>query len=86
MPKSHYVVPSMSYYSFFVCVICFLFFNSFEQLPSIRHCPQEFKVWDFPGDPVGETPLSQCRGPGLIPAQGTRCHMHAKTKKPVCRN
>ena len=30
---------------------------------------------DFPAGPVGKTPYSQCRGPGLIPGQGTRPHM-----------
>ena len=27
---------------------------------------------DFPGGPVAKTPYFQCRGPGLIPGQGTR--------------
>ena len=31
--------------------------------------------WDLPGGPVAKTPCSQCKGPGLIPAQGTRSHM-----------
>ena len=30
---------------------------------------------DFPGGPVAKTQHSQCRGPGLIPSQGTRSHM-----------
>ena len=30
---------------------------------------------EFPGDPVAKTRRSQCRGPGLIPTQGTRYHM-----------
>ena len=25
-------------------------------------------------------------GPGLIPGQGTRSHMHAATKEPACHN
>ncbi|TEA31888.1 hypothetical protein DBR06_SOUSAS8310129, partial [Sousa chinensis] len=25
-------------------------------------------------------------GPGSIPGQGTRSHMHAATKEPACRN
>ena len=25
-------------------------------------------------------------GPGSIPGQGTRSHMHATTKEPMCRN
>ena len=41
---------------------------------------------DSPGGPVAETLHFQCRGPGLIPGQGTRPHMlqlkslHATTK------
>ena len=31
--------------------------------------------WGFPGGPVAKTPLSQCRGQGLIPGQGIRSHM-----------
>ena len=30
---------------------------------------------DFPGGLVAKTPCSQCRGLGLIPAQGTRSHL-----------
>ena len=30
---------------------------------------------DFPCGPVAKTPRSQCRGPGLIPGQGTRSHL-----------
>ena len=33
------------------------------------------KPLDFPDGPVAKTPCSQCRGPGLIPGQGTRSHM-----------
>ena len=28
---------------------------------------QECGIWDFPGGPVGKTPVSQSRGPGLGP-------------------
>ena len=35
---------------------------------------------DFPGGLVAKTLCFQCRGPGLIPGQGTRSHMHAATK------
>ena len=37
----------------------------------------KFKVppEDFPGDPVAKPPNSQCRGPSLIPSQGTTSHM-----------
>ena len=48
---------------------------------------------DFPGGAVVKNPLSQCRGLGSIPGQGTRSHMHATTKslhattkEPTCRN
>ena len=44
------------------------------------------KFGDFPGGPVGKTPHSQCRGPGSIPGQGTRSHMHAATKGPARNN
>ena len=30
---------------------------------------------DLPGGPVAKTLRSQCRGPSLIPGQGTRSHM-----------
>ena len=31
------------------------------------------ELWGyFPGSPVAKTVYSQCRGPGLIPGQGTR--------------
>ena len=39
-----------------------------------------------PGGPVAnKTPCFQCRGPGLIPGQGTRSHM-PKPKYPACHN
>ena len=33
------------------------------------------KLWNSPCGPLAKTPCSQCRGPGLIPGQGTRFHM-----------
>ena len=48
---------------------------------------------DFPGGAVVGTPRSHRRGPGSIPGQGTRSHMHAATKSlhattkdPACHN
>ena len=36
------------------------------------------RTGDFPGGPVAKTP--NIGGPGSIPGQGTRSHMHAATK------
>ena len=54
---------------------------------------KNFIYWDFPGGPVGKTLCSQCGGPGSIPGQGTRSHIHAATKSshaatkdPACCN
>ena len=48
---------------------------------------------DFPGGPVVKTPTPSAGGPGSIPGQGTRSHMHAATKssnattkEPACCN
>ena len=56
---------------------------------------------DFPGGLVAKTPGSQSRAPGLMPSQGTRCHMlqrrvqmpqpkisntAMKIEEPVCHN
>ena len=43
------------------------------QIPSFSSILSIF--WDIPGGPVAKTSCSQCRGPGLIPGQGTRSHM-----------
>ena len=39
------------------------------------HEESRTKEGDFPGGPVAKTLRSQCRGPGLIPGQGTRSHL-----------
>ena len=36
----------------------------------------KMQVRDVPGHSVPETLCSQCRGPGLIPGQGSRFHCH----------
>ena len=51
------------------------------------------KDGDFPGSTVTKIPCSQCRGPGLIPGQGSRSlvrvldaaakSLHATTKDPT---
>ena len=43
------------------------------------HSPTTSQVRDFPDGPVAETPRTQCRGLGLIPAQGTRAHVHQQS-------
>ena len=40
---------------------------------------------DFPAGSLTKTLLSQCRGPGLIPGQGTRSRM-PQLKYPKCCN
>ena len=43
------------------------------------------QLGDFPGGSVAKTPCSQCRGPGLDPAWGTRSHvMQLKIPHPAC--
>ena len=41
----------------------------------------EVPFWDFSGGPVADTLHSQCRGPSLIPGQGTGSHMPQLKKK-----
>ena len=48
-----------------------------ERVPKI-------KDKEFPGGPVARTPCSQCRGPGLIPSQGTRSSHMPQLKKRSC--
>ena len=42
---------------------------------------QDWPWGDFPGGPVVKTLVSQCRGPGLIPGQGTRSHMRQQSSR-----
>ena len=40
-----------------------------------KTCILNHYTGDFPGGPLVKIPRSQCRGPGLIPGQGTRSLM-----------
>ena len=40
-------------------------------------------VWDFPGGPVAKTLHSPCRGPGLIPGQGSSFPGGSAVKNPL---
>ena len=51
------------------------------------------RLGDFSGGPVAKLHAPNAGGPGLIPGQGTRSHMHAATKSshaatkdPTCHN
>ena len=45
----------------------------------------KIKDRELPSGPVARTPCSQCRGPGLIPSQGTRSSHRPQLKKdPDC--
>ena len=47
-------------------------FNSASYLSFHRYdkATKEVRFWVFPGDPVGKTSCSQCRGPGFHPWSG----------------
>ena len=76
------------------CHIPPLWLHKVAQCPCILSALVKWKRWKeqhhgLPWCPVDETPCSQCRGPGLIPGQGTGSHMpqqkilHSTTKKSV---
>ena len=54
--------------------------NKKEQTTDIHNSMDENTLRDFPGGAVVKTHAPNAGGPGSIPGQGTRSHMHAATK------
>ena len=58
--------------------------QSFYKPSKMKQNSHKKNLGAFYGSPVAKTLCSQCRGPGLIPGQGTRIHMLQLRQKILC--
>ena len=64
-------------YSNIIYIYIYISLNHFAVHLKLTHCKlttsqlkKKNQFWEFPGGPVGKTPCSQFRGPGLDPWSG----------------